>query len=95
MNNNKDITGKLDYTTVPISAITGIAKVREYGIAKYKDRDNWKTVDPELYKQALLRHLYSWLDGENFDKESGLCHMDHMLCNLAFLRDLLYVEVNK
>jgi len=43
---------------------------------------SWKQVDPRLYVDALLRHSYRW--GDN-DEESGLPHLYHFICNLAFL----------
>jgi hypothetical protein len=63
-----------------------IARVREYGTEKYHDPENWKTVEPERYKDALLRHMAEWTANENsVDEESGLPHFWHMMCNMAFL----------
>jgi hypothetical protein len=63
-----------------------ISKVREYGITKYSDPDNWKKVNPQDYCDAFLRHCEAHLqDGLSIDPESGLRHLSHMLCNLMFL----------
>lgn len=83
--------GKVRPTLVPPSMILAIAKVREYGCEKYKDPDNWRKVEPQRYRDALYRHFLAYLSGEKCDEESGLPHLWHMACNVAFLVDL---EVN-
>jgi hypothetical protein len=35
--------------------------------------------------ESLQRHLYAFMDGENNDKESGLNHLGHAMCNLMFM----------
>lgn len=84
----KDTKNKLDLTTVPISLIEEVAKVREFGIKKYKERDNWREVPADKYEQALYRHWLAYLKGEDKDNESGLSHLSHIACNLAFLIEL-------
>ena len=89
---NQDIKaddGKLRLTLVPRQIIYDIAKIREYGCKKYKDPDNWKKVEPERYRDAMLRHLFAYLDDpQGVDEESGLKHLWHLACNVAFLCDL-------
>ena len=89
---NQDIKadgGKLRFTLVPRQIIYDIAKIREYGCKKYKDPDNWKKVEPERYRDAMLRHLFAYLDDpQGVDEESGLKHLWHLACNIAFLCDL-------
>ena len=80
--------GKIRPTLVPVSAIRAIAAIREYGCLKYHDPDNWKRVEPERYKDAAYRHWLAYLDGEQNDTESGLPHLWHLACNIAFLIDL-------
>ena len=83
----KDTTGKLDLTLVEPDFIRAVAKVREYGMAKYGDRDNWKTVPIEAFRAAAYRHWLAYLSGEEVDSESGLTHLEHCACNLMFLMD--------
>ena len=81
--------GKLQLTLVPRQIIRDIAKVRMYGNQKYGDPENWKQVEPERYRDAMMRHLLSYLDNpESVDEESGLKHLWHLACNVAFLCEL-------
>ena len=78
--------GKPDLTLVPLKIIWDIAKVREFGTQKYKDPDNWKRVEIERYRAAAFRHLLRYLgDPHGNDEESGLPHLAHLACNVAFL----------
>jgi len=83
--------GKLRLTLVPPEATRAIAVIREYGCNKYPDggKDNWKTVEAERYRDALYRHFLAYLeDPASVDKESGLPHLWHLMCNGAFLCEL-------
>lgn len=81
--------GKPKLTLVPRKIIFAIAKIREYGVKKYKDPDNWKTVEKERYRDAAYRHFMAYLDDpEGVDKESGLPHLWHLACNVAFLCEM-------
>lgn len=78
--------GKLRLSLVPTGIMAAIARVREYGVQKYGDSDNWKRVEPERYRDAMLRHTAAYLDDNNsVDAESGLPHLWHTACNIAFL----------
>ncbi len=82
----KSDQGKPDYTLVPPDILDAIEAVREYGVRKYNDPENWKTVEPGRYWKAILRHTRAaWDDPEKIDPESGLPHIWHIACNLAFL----------
>lgn len=83
--------GKPMFRLIPFHLFSGLAKIREYGVKKYGAEDSWKTVPDarKRYTDALLRHIFAWQCGETYDKESGLRHIDHALCNLMFL---LYFE---
>ena len=81
--------GKAKLSLVPRRIIWDIAAIREYGNEKYHDPDNWKQVEAERYRDALYRHFMKYLDDPyGVDKESGLPHLWHLACNVAFLCDL-------
>jgi hypothetical protein len=83
----KSDLGKPSYRLIPFNLLDGLARIREYGVAKYGAEDSWKDVPDarKRYTDALLRHIFAWMAGEKVDKESGLRHIDHALCNLVFL----------
>ena len=75
--------GKLQITLVPTDVIRAIARIRMYGNQKYHDPDNWKTVEPARYRDALMRHLLAYIDDpKSKDEESGLPHLWHAACNM-------------
>ena len=81
--------GKEQLTLVPRQIIRDIARIREYGNNKYGDPDNWKTVEPERYRDAAFRHWLAYLDDpDGVDEESGLKHLWHLACNIAFLCEM-------
>lgn len=81
--------GKIRPTLVPTAGIRAVAEVREYGVRKYKDPDNYKRVEVERYRDAAFRHFLAYLDDpRSVDDESGLPHLWHCTCNLMFLCEL-------
>ena len=81
--------GKLQLTLVPRQIIKDIAEVRMYGNAKYHDPENWRTVEKERYRDAAFRHFLAYLDDpDGVDEESGIKHLKHLACNIAFLCEL-------
>lgn len=81
--------GKPQLCLVPRQMIFDVAEVREYGVKKYGDPDNWKRVELERYRNALFRHFMAYLnDPEGVDAESGIAHYKHMACNMAFICEL-------
>jgi hypothetical protein len=85
----KSDQGKTRLTLVPRQILFDVARIREYGCAKYGDPDNWKRVEPERYRDAMMRHMCAYLDDPTgVDEESGLPHLWHMACNVAFLCEL-------
>lgn len=78
--------GKPRLTLVPPEIIWAIAEVREYGTKKYGDPENWRKVSPQRYRDAMFRHLMAYLAAyHGKDPESGLPHLWHLACNVAFL----------
>ena len=81
--------GKLQLTLVPRQIIREIAKIRMYGTKKYHDPENWRQVEIERYRDAAFRHFLAYLDEPGgVDEESGLPHLSHLACNIAFLCEM-------
>lgn len=82
-------SGKPQLTLVPRQILFDIAGVRMFGTAKYGSADNWKQVDIQRYRDAAFRHFMAYLDNpKGNDEESGLSHLAHLACNIAFLCEL-------
>lgn len=85
----KHDNGKPRLDLVPPGIIEAVGHIRTYGTEKYGENTNWEKVEPERYRAAMMRHLVEYLrDFESVDKESGLPHLWHMACNIAFLIEL-------
>lgn len=87
--------GKIQLSLVPRKIIWAIARIRMYGNAKYPNGgpDNWKQVEIERYRDAAYRHFLQYLeDPSGVDKESGLPHLWHCCCNMAFLCEMEHFD---
>lgn len=94
--NSKYDSGKPRLGLVPPEIIEAVGRVRTFGIKKYHDPHNWRNVDPERYVDALMRHICAYLHDHNaVDEESGLPHIEHAACNIAFLLALHKKNVDK
>ncbi len=63
------------------------AAVLAKGAEKYAERNWEKGMGWMTVVASLKRHLNAFQQGEDFDAESGLPHIDHVLCNAMFLSD--------
>lgn len=83
--------GKPRPSLVPPALIDGVMRIREFGTARYGDPNNWRKVDADRYHDALLRHILAmWEDWGAVDQDSGMPHLWHAACNIAFL--MQYME---
>lgn len=74
------------YDLVPPEALDGLAKVLTFGAKKYADR-NWELgMDWGRVYAALQRHILAWWSGQSRDPETGLSHLHHAACCIAFLQ---------
>jgi len=85
----KDDKEKPRWDLLPWKAVAGLIKVLSFGAKKYTP-NGWRTVPnaKERYTAALMRHLHAINTGSSIDPESGLRHIDHVMCNVAFLAEL-------
>jgi hypothetical protein len=82
----KDDGDKIRTDLYPPAAYLSSCRALTYGAGKY---DAWNWTKGLAYTRvygALLRHLFAWFCGEAKDPESGLHHLDHAGCCLAFLQ---------
>lgn len=92
----KDQTAKRDegkprLSLVPTMILWAIAAVRMYGNRKYGDSENWRQVEPQRYIDAGYRHWLRFIEEpRGVDEESGLPHLWHVACNVAFLCEMLF-----
>lgn len=90
----KHDSGKANWSLMPWEAVEEINKVLEFGANKYAAH-NWQQGEGFRYTRvlnSLLRHVFSYMRGEDLDPESGLSHMAHAGCNVLFI---LYYIKNK
>lgn len=79
--------GKTRHDLVPQFAQNQYAKVLTKGSEKYAER-NWELgMRWSKVIASLKRHLEAFESGEDFDKETGLLHTAHIMCNAAFLTE--------
>lgn len=85
----KSDAGKYKPTLCHPSLIEAVARVREYGAAKYGNNECWKRVEEQRYKDALYRHWLAYLENpDGVDEESGMPHLWHAACNMDFLVEM-------
>lgn len=76
--------GKPRWSQVHFESLIPMVRVLEFGEQKY-GKSNWKiNLDRTEILESLSRHLFSLMDGEEIDKESGLSHIGHIMSNAMF-----------
>lgn len=80
--------GKARLDLVPPEIIEAVGVVMTHGATKYGE-GSYRKVEPKRYRAALMRHICKWLkDPHGLDEDSGLPHLYHVACNVAFLLEL-------
>lgn len=79
--------GKTNWSLMPFEAVEEINKVLEFGAKKYAEWNFTKNggMNHSRILNSCLRHLFSYMRGEDLDRESGLSHLAHAGCNILFL----------
>lgn len=94
---NDDLKQRFDL--IPPDALFEIAEVYTLGAKKYGDRNWQKGMRWGRTFSAIMRHLWAWLGGEDWDRETGLSHLAHAawgcLTLLAYSRRGLGVDDRK
>ena len=80
--------GKARLDLVPAEIIEAVGVVMTHGVEKYGE-GSYKNVEPKRYRAALMRHICKWLkEPHGIDEDSGLPHLWHIACNVAFLLEI-------
>lgn len=90
MKNNEELgirenEGKVKWSLVSWKALEPMVRVLMYGSNKYSAFNWTKGLKYTEVSESLQRHLNSFMQGEDNDKESKLLHVGHILCNAMFL----------
>jgi len=91
----RDDGGKLPYHLLPPELMEGVARILQFGAKKYSPRNWEKGMDWSRVFSSMNRHIWAWWNGEDNDPETGLSHLDHIACNIAFLQAYRNRKVGK
>ena len=88
----KDTKGKLKLNLVPNHGLEAVARVREFGNAKYPGHPNsyLDGVRVEDLVEACRRHLLQHQKGELLDKESLEMHLAHVATSAMMAIEILH-----
>ena len=79
--------GKTRHDLVPVFAQEQYARVLTKGSEKYAER-NWEFgMRWSKVIASMKRHIQAFESGEDYDKETGLLHTAHIMCNAGFLTE--------
>lgn len=79
---------KPDMSLLSAYAMYELSKVLSYGKVKYAAHNWRKGIARSRLLAAALRHIFSYLAGQDKDPESGLPHLSHAMCCLMFATEL-------
>jgi len=81
---------KLAIGLLPATGVLWGAAACADGAAKY-GAYNWRAekISYTVYLDAMLRHIYCLLDGENYAKDSGKHHLGHIIATASILADAI------
>ena len=79
---------KPDMSLLSPYAMYELAKVLSYGKVKYAAHNWRKGIERSRLISAALRHIFSYLAGQDKDPETGLSHLSHATCCLMFATEL-------
>ena len=87
--------GKVRIELVPPELLFSVATILTFGANKYADRNWEKGMNWGRVFGALMRHMWCWWGGKgpttksflfgDLDEETGLSHLAHAGCCIAFL----------
>lgn len=96
LTNPKDMIGtrKAPMSTVPANVMAEVGVAMLEGACKY-GRSNYRVagVRSSVYYDAVIRHLFSWWEGEDIDPDSGMSHITKAITSLVVLRDAMIQDM--
>jgi hypothetical protein len=82
--------GKPRTDLLPVDSLVAIAEVFRWGCEDkpnpYPERNWEKGMEWHKLYAPVLRHLFAWWSGEDYDPESGLPHIDHAATSMLMLQ---------
>ena len=78
-------SGKPSLGMIPPSFTIGVAEVLTHGAQKYSTGNWMRGMSFSDIADAIESHLSKWKLGQELDDDSGLPHLHHAACGLAFL----------
>lgn len=85
MSGRKDDAGKVDLSLVPMIAIVRLAEAMAVGEKKYGRYNYCKGLKASQQVGALLRHVFAWFNGEDFDSKDGQHHLGSAMANCLMI----------
>lgn len=81
-------------STVPANVMAEVGVAMLEGACKY-GRSNYRVagVRSSVYYDAVIRHLFSWWEGEDIDPDSGMSHITKAITSLVVLRDAMIQDM--
>lgn len=93
---NTEVSGGLKYDQEKVrlellssSWVNGVGAVLTYGAKKYASHNWRKGIQISRLLGACLRHVFSFLNGQDVDPETGISHLYHASCCLMFASELM------
>jgi hypothetical protein len=81
----KDDAGKPRHDLIPPELPNAVALVLAFGADKYGERNWERGMKWGRPFAAMMRHMWAWWSGEKADPETGMPHLWHAACCIAFL----------
>lgn len=85
-------SGKVRMELLSRIYLWGVAAVLTYGARKYESHGWRKGIARTRLIGGALRHLTAYMDGEDNDPETGICHLFHASCMIMFASEDHYLR---
>ncbi len=88
----KDNASKPRVDLIPFNVLMRVGHVLRFGAKKYKPH-NWRLgLRWSDTIASALHHIFDFAEGEDFDPESGCCHIDNAITQLMFLSEYYHTK---